>query len=441
MKQLEYGESDRVEFKEKPTNLEKEIVAFANAKGGAIYIGVRDDGSVRGFKLDNSNHSRIINSLHNCDPMPDFTIREDSGFVVLEISEGLQKPYRAPDGFYKRFGATSQKLNRDQILEIAIKESKVRFDKQILKWVKDLEDSNSELIDMDKFTRWRELTGIDPQIKNVNLLSNFGLIDMTSRAKQIGATNALVLLFSANVSTFFPQARVICWIMKDDISILKQFLIKGDLFQQLEESIVFLESYLQETFVIEGVKRKDVAEIPRVILRELIINALIHRNYFEAGAEVQIKLYPDKLTIANPSLINSDIEVDKLFGNSLRPNPLLAEIFERAGFIERAGTGLLRVSHLLTTVNLPKLKITIEGPFFVAEISRVKLRGSTSSYSKWQKSIIEFIGQSVTGKSSSEIADHLGISTRAVRNELLPLIKFNVIEQTRHGRNIKYRLL
>lgn len=176
------------------------------------------------------------------------------------------------------------------------------------------------------------------------------------------------------------------------------------------------------------------------MLRELILNALIHRNYFETGAEVQIKLYPDRLIITNPCSWSKELDVEKLFGNSLRPNPLLAEVFERAGFIERAGTGLLRVNRLLTEQNLQRVKISLEGAFFVAEVLRTKHKTTVMDYSKWQNGIINFLAQTSTSKNTNDIAEHLGISSRAVRNELLYLLKNKIVVRVKYGRNITYRL-
>ena len=109
----------------------KEIVAFANASGGVVYLGVSNDGKIKGVNYSNKLISKIQDIARNCDPSIIVNIEKIDNILVIEIKEGSNKPYSCSSGFYMRMGANSQKMKRDEILALAIKSGKVRFDEQI----------------------------------------------------------------------------------------------------------------------------------------------------------------------------------------------------------------------------------------------------------------------------------------------------------------------
>lgn len=126
---LELGEGQFIEFKENlDKSLAKEIVAFANASGGAVYIGVADSGNIKGLSISNKIKSQIQDIAYNCDPAINIKLEEINNILAIYVTEGLNKPYSCSSGFYMRMGANSQKMKRDGILTIAMKSGKLRFD-------------------------------------------------------------------------------------------------------------------------------------------------------------------------------------------------------------------------------------------------------------------------------------------------------------------------
>jgi ATP-dependent DNA helicase RecG len=125
---LSEGEGYRIEFKERMTDLDREMVAFANASGGSIYLGVSDDRTIKGFSVDNRIRSQIQDIANNCDPPVQIVMERFQDIFVIEVREGGDKPYRCASGFYNRTGPNAQKMNRDEIVEFVKAEGKVRFD-------------------------------------------------------------------------------------------------------------------------------------------------------------------------------------------------------------------------------------------------------------------------------------------------------------------------
>jgi len=129
---LQLGEGQYIEFKESfDKSFAKEIVAFANASGGIIYLGITDSCTIKGVSVTNKLKSQIQDIAHNCDPSIIISLSEIKNILAVEIKEGENKPYSCSLGFYMRMGANSQKMKRNEILALAIKSGKVRFDEQI----------------------------------------------------------------------------------------------------------------------------------------------------------------------------------------------------------------------------------------------------------------------------------------------------------------------
>ena len=151
----ELGEGQFIEFKEAfDKSLQKEIVAFANASGGVIYLGITDSGKPKGIEITNRLKSQIQDIAYNCDPAILINLVEKDRVLAIEVFEGKNKPYSCSTGFFMRMGANSQKMTRNEILSLAIKSGKVRFDEQIC--------SNFDWKDFDeeKFTYYLKLAGI-----------------------------------------------------------------------------------------------------------------------------------------------------------------------------------------------------------------------------------------------------------------------------------------
>lgn len=129
---LKEGEGYKIEFKEGFNNLDKEIVAFANSSGGRIFLGVTDEGKIKGIGISNELKSRIQDIANNCRPKIKISIDIFEKIFIINVREGDDKPYECSAGFYKRIGSNSQKMTRDEILEFFKSEGKIRFDELIV---------------------------------------------------------------------------------------------------------------------------------------------------------------------------------------------------------------------------------------------------------------------------------------------------------------------
>jgi len=170
-------------------------------------------------------------------------------------------------------------------------------------------------------------------------------------------TNAGVLLFGKQPTRFFDNVLVRCGRFKGVVK--EQFLdmkdLDGNLFQNMEKAIAFLQEHLRLQATIKGLRREEKWEIPLDALREAVINALIHRDYSDQGF-VYIKVYDEQIIIANPGKLPEDLTIADLYREheSKLRNPLLAQVFYYTDFIDIWGRGILNILRLLHENGLPK---------------------------------------------------------------------------------------
>lgn len=167
---------------------------------------------------------------------------------------------------------------------------------------------------------------------------------------------AVFLLFGKDPQWFYSHAVVKIGRFLTDTDIQTTDIVKGNLFQQLESSLEILRTkYLQSKIKFEGIHRRDILEYPYEALREAIINALIHRDYW-GFSQIQIRIYPDKLIIMNAGSLPPEVPVEKLKTNhlSIPRNRLLAAVFYYAGFIEAWGRGTIKIVEKCVEQGLPE---------------------------------------------------------------------------------------
>jgi ATP-dependent DNA helicase RecG len=234
------GEGQKIEFKAKITALAKEIVAFANASGGSLFLGISDDGEIVGIDDSNRLRSQIQDVANGCDPRIDICIAPRGNVVEIIVPEGTDKPYRCKDGFFLRIGPNSQQLNRDEILRFAIKSNKVRFDEQF-EPVKNAE----KLLDNDRLRAFCRRKGLPEKTLPGDLLTNLGIAQ--KQQKHLLLTRAAVLFFCREPQSFFPEAFVTCALYADDTrsTILDRIDATGTLEEQFEAAVRFIRRNLR----------------------------------------------------------------------------------------------------------------------------------------------------------------------------------------------------
>jgi ATP-dependent DNA helicase RecG len=361
---IQSGEGYKTEFKRNVnTDLSKELVAFANASGGRIFIGIEDNGTVSGVTIDNSLKSKVAMMAHECDPAVEIELEAFNNVLILNVPEGKDKPYRCTNGFYIRNGASSIKLGTQEIIGFIQSEGKVKFDELKNKAVK-----YPEQMDKAAIARFKQLCGITATINDDELLINLGLL----YPEPLVINNTGVLFFVKNPTRFIPQSAVTCVAYKGNtkVDILDKKTFEFDLISNIDETIAFLKRHLNLAYEIKAKRRVEKMEIPEVVLREAIVNAAAHRDYFEKGATVMIELFDNRVEISNPGGLPKGLKEEDFGKRTLARNPLITALLHRAGYIEKLGTGIPRIKQIMIEAGLPEPEFEFD-KFFVITLKKM----------------------------------------------------------------------
>lgn len=413
---IKEGEGLTTEFKERFTpRIDQDIVAFANSKGGKILLGITDNGNLSGEKLTNHLKSQIISLGRNCDPNISVSIKQVGNVVLVEVPEGDEKPYSCSSGYFKRLDAVTQKMSKKELELIFEKFSKVPFEEKINKDI-DWKDISREKVKSFLRESHVQLSSVNPK----------EILDSLNLSKNNQIKNAGVLFFAKLPRRFILQAQMTLIAFKgtERIHIYDRKDIQDDLLTQFNEAMIFLQKHLNVRSEIKGVNRKDIYEIPLEALREVVANAIIHRDYRVYGTSLMVEVNDDSVVISNPGGLPFDFNKNKIGTVSIRRNELIADMFARMDKAERVGTGFKRIKYILEKVKLPFPDIESDTFCRVAFKRPVKFKGSEKSSEKGsektREKIIDLIkeNQHITTK---EIADALNLSTRAVEKQISAL--------------------
>jgi len=168
--------------------------------------------------------------------------------------------------------------------------------------------------------------------------------------------NGALLIFGKNPQKHFTNLSVRIGRFKTETTIIDDKWVKGNLFQQFEETVNILRQHISVRYEIKGVEREDIWDYPIPALREAVLNALIHRDYFNIANFITIKVYDDHIWFSNPGGLPEGITIEQLKKphQSCLRNPLIAKVFYLAGFIEQYGSGTVRMVEWMKEADLPE---------------------------------------------------------------------------------------
>jgi len=432
---LQEGESYKVEFKENvDKGLVEEVCAFANASGGRVFIGVDDNSKITGTDISNAARSRIQDTLRQI--QPDLTVKLDvfNNIIILSVPEGKEKPYSCSKGFFLRVGPNSQKLGRNEIIAFIQSEGRIRFD-ELVKSEATVPDS----LDRKVFNKYLSLSGISNVLPPEDMLLNLDCCVKTEGKTYL--TNAGVLFFSNEPMKYIPQAQVICALYKgaEKITVLDRKDLIGDLVTIIDEAILFLKKHLNLRYEIKEIRRKEILEIPEIAIREAVVNAVCHRDYFEKGANVMVEIFDDRVEISNPGSLPHGMTLEDFGKRSMTRNPTIASLLHRIHYIEKMGTGINRMKEACKEAGIPEPEFKITG-FFTILFRRKTSRniginiGINIGLNETQMKIIELMRQDsrITIPRISEI---IGISKRNIEVNISDLKKKGIVERIGSRKN------
>jgi len=435
---LRAGESERVEFKKSLADsrrIVETVAAMATLGGGSIIVGVRDDGTVVGADLGRGAIEQLAQLiLAGTDPKIFVRMQQASvqGHTVLRIDVPPgDGPHLASGRAFTRSGPATVLMSRDEYerrLLDRLRES-AGYERQIVP------DVSLEALDraaMGRFVDLAAARGVAWDGMPATLLDRLHLL------REGQPTVGAVLLFSAAPQRVFPQAAVRLRVARGTLE--KGATIEGPLPQQVEETVRQVQLHLHRRADRSRVVRRDVDELPLVAVREVIVNAVAHRDY-RSTAPIQVRLDDDKLEVWNPGHLPEPLTVAALrqAHPSVPPNPRIARALYLAGFVEEWGTGTLRVLSSMSEQGNAD-------PIFAASLGGIcvtlpLLGAEQALLTERQAAVLAELRSAGPAAPASLLAERLTVSLRTIQNDLVALERLGLVERRGRGRAARWAAL
>ena len=338
-----YDKKEKLETN-KPKSWLKTVSAFANGLGGTLIFGISDKEEIIGldnYKKDSENISEIIKT--KIEPLPKVTLKhyliEDKNIIILFVHSGKETPYYFTEGghqtAYIRLGNESIPAKNSDLINLILKGKNRSYDSLGTDIKKD-NVSFTKLKSLYYLKTGNEFTDSD--------LESFGLVN-----KDNFLTNAGALLADEPI---IKHSRIFCtrWNGLDMTSGIEEALndneFEGSILLLLQNAENFIKVNTKKKWKKGNESRIEMPDYPERAIQEVLVNAIIHRDYAIIGSEIHIDIYDDRIEIYSPGGMfdGSFIQEQNIMEiSSLRRNPIIADLFNRVHLMERRGSGLKKI--------------------------------------------------------------------------------------------------
>lgn len=347
---LSRGEDSRQQFKTDMNNadaLAAEIVAFSNTAGGRIFIGVNDDGSVRG--LSGADVARLNMLIANVasqvvrpavNPLTENVPHPAGTVLVLSIAEGVNKPYMDKNGaiWVKNGSDKRRATSREELQRLFQQAGLVHADETPVAGL------SAGDVDMPYFETFFEQQFGEPLAQHnqplPQLLTNMNLMNQG----QLNVAGGLLFAKSPHYAlpAFIVKAVAFVGTQIEDERYIDSRDIAGKLADVFQQTLGFIVANTRAAQGEQGFNSQGQPEIPRIVWEELVANALIHRDYF-VSAPIRVLVFADRVEIISPGHLPNNLTIENIkAGNSNMRNPILASFAAKLLPYRGLGSGLLR---------------------------------------------------------------------------------------------------
>lgn len=359
------GENSGVEFKRddiEAHQLAKELVAFLNLEGGAVLLGVEDDGTVSGITRPDLEEWVMNTCRNNIRPsvLPFFEVIRDvepgKDVAIVRVNRGynVQSLWRNNhDYYYIRVGTTSRDVAREEMARLFQQRGEFRAELRPISGATLADLDAGRLADYFGRIRKQDTPNTDDDAGWTTLLFN------TEIMVEDGVTMAGLLLFGKNPNRFLPQAGIDATSFPDtvkDYAAIERTALRGPMTPRLSKAGRVIENGLVEQAVEfvkrnakvrvrlqSGARRVEKYDYPQEAIREAIVNALIHRDYLLSGTDIELSLYSDRLEIVSPGRLPNGITPERMkTGTRASRNQLIKDVMRDYGYLEHLGMGVPR---------------------------------------------------------------------------------------------------
>jgi len=438
--------------------LAKDCVAFANAQGGSIFIGIEDNDSSppKNQKILDKNlpdviHKNISQRTINVGLLIAIEVAQNGAeYIKIEVIRNAQTIAATSNGrYYVRVADSCQPIPPDEMARLAADKNAFIWEEQTTKKVRisfiDDKKKRDFIKDIKQSSRVsnfiKEMT--DEEILNYyffqkgEYLTNLGILWIGKRE------NRAFLLYppAIQVIRYNNNDEKVWKLTLDDYS-----LSPKELLERVESDV---PDWQESSEISEGLFRKNIPFFPMEVVRELVVNALVHRTYTTRG-DIFINIFPDRLEVHSPGRLPYGVTPQNILSQSIRRNEHLSKIFFDLELMEKEGSGydLVYAKLLGSGRSIPKVeeidervKVTVKKQFISKEVVRLMDKAASEFHLKQKEVISLGLISQQQSFSSSELLTILNQSEDVgLRNWLGKLLEYELIKKTGKGKGTQYSI-
>ena len=339
----------------------KHLMAFANAAGGRLVVGIEDNGTITGFKRDKAHSIESFEHVHVTElvPSPRVEIQRvpvvndkgDKDYVlVMDVacSENQVVRQRKDGKLALRQGDTSMWLDYKQIRTLEYDKGECYFESEVLT------DTSLDDLDPGAVDVYRRAVGT--HVSDEKLLHSLGVL------KDGHLTKAGMMLFGENVGAYLPQARF--RVLKidgtelgygDKLRIIKDKTFEGPFVKTIPEARAFISSQLRDYQFQEQetMRFTTMHEYPEYPWFEGLVNAVTHRDYSIYGEYIRVYIYDDRMLIQSPGKLPGAVTLDNIRNHRFSRNPTIARVFSAFDWVRELNEGVDKIFQEMDEAGLP----------------------------------------------------------------------------------------
>lgn len=427
------------------------LVAFANADGGELIVGVEDDGTITGIQHDKENLEGILAAdtthVHADTPLPAPRKRavliDNRTVAYFSVSKGTQFVHLTADGRCLR------RVDRETLPYSAERITANRLEDQSRTWDR-VTAHGGTLEDLDLDLVQSVAAQITYGVTVEKCLQYLDLAEFTPEGLRL--KRAAALLFAKDVRRWHPGCFVRIMTVQgkekrsgEAFNIKRDEVVSGNILRLVDSSWERLTHALStHTQLTESARFQTTFMFPQIAVREALMNAIVHRNYAVEGRGIEVTIYQDRMEILSPGMLLSTISIEDittLKGVHESRNPLVARVLREVGLIKEMGEGIRRMFNVMRSSALAEPAIESDTTGFNVTLYHkslydptVKLWLTTFDPYKLTENQLAIMALGYGNKefSTQDIIDRLGIvDIDQLQQTITPLRKLGLLERTK----------
>jgi ATP-dependent DNA helicase RecG len=335
------------------SNLASTLIGMANTDGGTIIIGISPrTGHIQGVKEPKKIIDLVFQACLLTDPplvlpLPQELIVQGERIVKVVIPKGLSYVYHLDGRYLQRVGSQTRPLSAQKLRQLLMERGVVQFESRVPA-IATLDDLNPNLV-----AHYMAALSYPENEPSEVVLHRRGCI--TQDDGVLRPTYAGLLLFGKNPQQWLPSAQILAARFPGkgfSDEFFKQEII-GTLPEQIRQAEIFVRNNLRSVVRLVGLTRVDTLEYPLEAVRELLVNAVAHRDYNLQGDGIHLHIFANRLEIHSPGGLPGPVNLGNLLEARFSRNAVITQVLSDLGFVERLGYGLNRVVAALKRNDLP----------------------------------------------------------------------------------------